>query len=336
MTFGAVWPRSQTQTCSASGWPTALWYCGMCWGELEAGFSLWVSAELIKATVEGRVGVKGAVHHKAKQIYYAHILIPIPGFLNFSLSSEWRSGCKCQATSVSADASPLFNSLWRELFCENQNYNHIMDQRCWKAEIKWSSDVSLGKWSFSPSWRQMNQELRERVRHTQRRLHAKHVSFITCKFSFWVESFEVSLSSRTDKWDIKGWMHNASRNGKIEPFFFSWVHFWFLTLDRGCAEQRAKLSLKCAVSTAWCCVGLSEEESSDAEEVMSFCFSTGSDWRLFDINRMNVVLKKPPWLNRHGKGSNSKNSSFISLKLRTRRHSVEHLTHHIYRAKTPL
>lgn len=40
----------------------------------------------LKQTVEGRVEVKGAVHHKATQIYYAHILIPIPRFLNFSLS----------------------------------------------------------------------------------------------------------------------------------------------------------------------------------------------------------------------------------------------------------
>lgn len=40
-------------------------------GWIGGGLLLWVSAELVKATVEGRVEVKGAVHHHAKQIYTA-------------------------------------------------------------------------------------------------------------------------------------------------------------------------------------------------------------------------------------------------------------------------
>lgn len=31
-----------------------------------------MSAELIRATVEGRVEVKGPVHHKAEPVYYSH------------------------------------------------------------------------------------------------------------------------------------------------------------------------------------------------------------------------------------------------------------------------
>lgn len=45
-----------------------------------------MSAELIKATVEGCVEVKGAVHHKAKQIVYTHTLTPDPKALEFHSS----------------------------------------------------------------------------------------------------------------------------------------------------------------------------------------------------------------------------------------------------------
>lgn len=169
-----------------------------------------------------------------------------------------------------------------------------MDQRCWKAE---SNGVQMCLRGKAPLYHPEDKWIRssEWERHTQRRLYAKHGGFITCKFSFWVESFEVRLSSHTDKWDIKHWEHNASRDGKIEPFFLN----TFLVSD---SESRLCWAASKRFQQPGVVQVFPRKKSSDAEEVTSFCLSTGSDWSLFDPNRANVQLKEPPWLSRHGKG----------------------------------
>lgn len=130
----------------------------------------------------------------------------------------------------------------------------------------------------------MNRELRQRERHALRRLFAELVGFIKCKFSFWVESFEVRLSSDTDKWDIKGGIHNA---GMEKLNFLNTFLFFRLcikaSLNREFSSAQKSFKISRFNNLVLC--------KSDAEEAMSFCSSTRSNWTLFGVTRINVLLK---------------------------------------------
>ncbi len=182
--------------------------------------------------------------------------------------------------------------------------------------FKWSSDVPLGKSSRS----RMYQELRQRQRHTQRRLFTVPMQILLLSRAFWGEAF---------LWRVGHQRPNAQWRQEWKTFLF-WLNVWFHTLNENVTDAQSRNASKLAVLTTWCCSGLSKDDSSDAEEVMSFYFSSGMDWSLFDINRINVLWKKPPRLSRRGKNWQPRAETPASqTKSSRRRQSVEHADLHV-------
>lgn len=147
----------------------------------------------------------------------------------------------------------------------------------------------------------MNRELRQRERHALRRLFAELVGFIKCKFSFWVESFEVRLSSDTDKWDIKGGIHNAG----MEKLNFLNTFLFFrlcikasLNREFSSAQKSFKISRFNNLVLCKSFQGriLWHRRSNEFlllhQEQLDFVWS----------NKNKCAVKKPARLNRHGKG----------------------------------
>lgn len=73
------------------------------------------------------------------------------------------------------------------------------------------------------------------------------------------------------------------------------LHFWFqcppTKKKRLKALWRKKDTLKHALLTTECCVGISREDSADALEAMRFTFPAGATAVCFKVSRINVLLK---------------------------------------------
>lgn len=132
----------------------------------------------------------------------------------------------------------------------------------------------------------------ERERDLAKIIHrARRVASSNANSPFESSLFEAWLSprvghQRANARNRQGWK-------KMELFFHTFLTFWLwirALLYRKLSSAQEKLQ---SVSA---CGGLSKEECSDAKEVKSL-YSTRSSRRLFDINRINVLLKNPPWLN---------------------------------------
>lgn len=146
--------------------------------------------------------------------------------------------------------------------------------------------------------RQMNETnesgaQRERERDLAKIIHrARRVASSNANSPFESGLFEAWLSprvghQRANAENRQGWKK------KMELFFHAFLTFWLwirALLYRKLSSAQQKLQ---SVSA---CRGPSKEECSDAKEVKSL-YSTRSSRRLFDINRINVLLKNPPWLN---------------------------------------
>lgn len=131
------------------------------------------------------------------------------------LSSRWA------IEKYTCGVSRLFNILWREGFffffflSQNQNYNHIMDKRCSRAESNGVQMCLWGKSFFSPSWRQMKQELRG----TQRETHPAEI----VHRARWHHQMQILPFSRVEAFLLSSETSKQAGTEKCDFFFFFWI-----------------------------------------------------------------------------------------------------------------